>query len=136
MPLGVGRRDVAPATKRLEQVEVVVAARRVALAAARLDVMHLEPSRARAALLARVAVSRERARTRVTPEVVVDEVGATLVAAPSSSTRGQAAPAPRARAGCAGAGVSLSTRNEQPVDLGHRSPPPGWSTTPSAPNPH
>jgi hypothetical protein len=108
---------VAAATERLEHVDVVVAPGAVPAPLARLDVMHLEPGRPGTALLASRFVSRERARTRVTPEVIVDEVRAARVAAPTPTPRGQRSPTPRAHLHDVRGG--LTTFDEQAVDLGH-----------------
>jgi hypothetical protein len=118
--LCIRRRDVAAVAERLEQVEVVVAARAVAAAATRFDVVHLELAPAHAAVLARTVVSRARALARVTPEVVVDEVGAARIAAPSSSPDRQPAPAPRTFA--VGIGRSFAAFDEQAIDLRHGRP--------------
>lgn len=119
--LRVRDRDVAWMAERLEHVEVVVAAGRVPTPEARSDVMDLEAPRPRAASLARPAVSRERARTRMTPEVVVDEVGTARVAAPSPPPGWQGPATPRARV--RGLSVGLAARKEQAGDLGHTASP-------------
>jgi hypothetical protein len=115
--LCIRRRDVAAMAERLEQVEVMVAAGRISLAATRLDVVHLELAPAHPAVLARTVVSRARALARVTPEVVVDEVGAAAIAAPAAPAGRQRAPAPGALALDIGRGFAAF--DEQAIDLGH-----------------
>jgi hypothetical protein len=100
--------------QRLEHVHVVVAAGRVALAAPRLDVMHLELGPAPPAALAGAAIASERPCPRMSPEVVVDEVSATRIAAPASSPRGQGATAPGSRA--ADVRRRLTTSGKQVID--------------------
>jgi hypothetical protein len=116
-PLRGGRRDVAAAAERLEHVEVVVTPSRVAATSARLDVVHFHRPLARAAVLAAAAVTAQCSRTRVTPEVVVDEVGAAAIAAPSAPPGGQRAPAPRALAD--DVRRSFTAFEQQAIDLGH-----------------
>jgi hypothetical protein len=113
----VGDDDVAAMAERLEQVEVVVAARPIPLAETRVDVVDLHPAPAHAAVPAGAAVSLERTRTRVTPEVIVDEVLATSIAAPASPPGRQHASAPRAHP--IGVRRGLAALDEQAIDLGH-----------------
>jgi len=104
-------------TERLEQVEVVVAARCVALAAAWIDVVYLELASAHAARRAAMLVTRERALAREAPEVVGDEVGSARIAAPAPPPRGQRATTPRTHA--IGIDRGFAALGEQAIDLGH-----------------
>ncbi len=117
--LRVGDRHVARSAERLEQVHVVVAASCIAAPEARFDVVHLDLRPASTTVLARALVSRERALARVTPEVVVDEVGAARIAAPASAPGRQRPTTPRA--GTVAICRGFAAFDEQAVDHGHRS---------------